>query len=241
MQRLYCIQQLDCSQFVCRVKRLAALCANYDGVIAAGIYMTLKTPGSSSGSAAASEGEALHDMVSSDQLAAGAGAGDSTGEAAVDEAKDAALAGGGATAAITRRLQSIGRNGGSSSGGSGSGGQPVESDSSVRGGSRLDGSWQLARGVLQADDAAADPGAVVEQAVHKLNRLHAKMEAEGAITARRHAQSCLGHQVLEWRHAPDCTLALIAAPELAPPCKSLSRETSRHTCVNPVDHCKVVT
>lgn len=161
---------------LCRVKRLAALCANYDGVIAAGVYMTLKTPGSGSGSAAASGSAASHDMdASGEGPAAGAGGADSTGESAVGDAEDAALAGGGATAAITRRLQrrAVGRSGGDGGGGG----------SDAMGGNDRqlgDGSGKLARGVLQADEAAADPGAAVQQAVHKLNRLHAKLEAEGA-------------------------------------------------------------
>ena len=198
LHRLCQLQLNAASSPVCRVKRLAALCANYDGVIAAGVYMTLKTPSSGSGSAAAAEAAGLPDMDSSgadssDRLAvaAGTGAGDSTGESAVDEAEDAALAGGGATAAITRRLQSNSRAVSSSGGGSGSGIHPVGSDSGSSGASPLTvgGSGrQLAyvsgkatRAVLQADEAAAaEPDAALKQAVHRLNRLHDKMEAEGA-------------------------------------------------------------
>lgn len=183
---------------VCRVKRLAALCANYDGVIAAGVYMTLRTPGSGgSGSAAASDGAAMHDMNSSGadgggEAAAGGGGAATTSarESAGEGGEDAALAGGGATAAITRKLRS-GGGGGDGSSSSSSDMQPVGRDggvsgggtvSSERGGRRrlLDRSGQVGRAVLQAGKAAAaEPGDALEQAVHRLSRLHAKLEAEG--------------------------------------------------------------
>jgi hypothetical protein len=222
-----------------RVKRLAALCTNYDGVIAAGVYMTLKTPGSSSGSAAAASGDAAsRDMDSSgadsgDGPAAGAAGGSTgTGESADEDGEDAALAGGGATAAITRQLRSIGGVSSSSSSSS-SDAQQVGVGvggglDAARGGRRqlLYGSGQVGRAVLQAGEAAAaDPDGAVQQAVHRLNRLHAKMEAEGAT--RANTASLLSHRCYAVGVATRSELPAAAAAAAGPACVCLAGRHSR--------------